>query len=74
MKKIQIYTEFIKLDQFMKLASLVTSGAEAKNMILEGCLFVNGQSCTQRGKKLREGDIIAFKEQQWIIENENHAN
>ncbi|OON98316.1 MAG: RNA-binding protein [Candidatus Epulonipiscium fishelsonii] len=74
MKKIQIHTEFIKLDQFMKLTSLVTSGSEAKALILEGYLFVNNQPCIQRGKKLRIGDIIEFKGQKWIINDENYKN
>lgn len=49
--------EYIKLDQALKHI-LGVSGGEAKDMILEGCVFVNGETAFQRGKKLRHGDIV----------------
>ena len=58
MEKIKIKTEYIKLDQFLKLSEIVMSGGEAKVMIMSEEVFVNGEVCTQRGKKLRSGDII----------------
>lgn len=60
MKQIKIETEFIKLDQFMKFASMVQTGGEAKMLIAGGLVLVNGEICTQRGKKVRPGDEIEF--------------
>ena len=61
MQSIQIRDEFIKLGQAMKLANLVGEGAEAKMLIQDGEVKVNGEVCTQRGKKLFSGDIFSFK-------------
>lgn len=58
MEKIQINTEFIKLDQLLKFANAVEGGGMAKNVILDGLVKVNGEVVLQRGKKLREGDIV----------------
>ncbi len=55
---IKIETEFIKLDQLLKFASVVGSGAEAKMFIKDGEVLVNGEVCSQRGKKIREGDKV----------------
>ena len=52
--------EFIKLGQALKKASLVGSGVDAKMVILDGLVQVNGQIETQRGKKLRNGDIVTY--------------
>lgn len=60
-EKISITTEFIKLDQLLKFASLAASGAEAKEMILDGIVSFNGEACTMRGKKVRDGDCIEVK-------------
>lgn len=60
MEKISITTEFIKLDSFLKLAALVGTGGEAKYVISEGMVTVNGEVCTMRGKKLRPGDKVSF--------------
>lgn len=60
MEKITINTEYIKLDSFLKLAVLVGSGGEAKQVINEGMVEVNGEVCTMRGKKLRAGDRVLF--------------
>ena len=60
MTNISITTDFIKLDSFLKLASLVSSGGEAKVIISEGLVKVNGEVCTMRGKKLREGDTVSY--------------
>lgn len=67
MENIKIDTEFIKLSQLMKMASLVQSGGEAKQFILDGLVIVNGEVCTQRGKKLYKDDIIEFDQQQYVI-------
>ena len=58
MQKILIHTEFIKLQDLMKLADLVSTGGEAKLRILNEEVTVNGEICTMRGKKCRAGDII----------------
>lgn len=58
---IGIYTEYIKLDSFMKLASMVMTGGEAKELILSGKVLVNGEVCTMRGKKLRPGDTVQLE-------------
>lgn len=64
MEKISITTEFIKLESLLKLANLVGSGGEAKLLIQEGAVQVNGAVCTQRGKKLRPGDRVRFQGQE----------
>ncbi len=56
MQKIIINTEFIKLDSALKLANTVGSGGEAKILILDEQVKVNGEVCTMRGKKLYNGD------------------
>ena len=60
-RNIQITGEYIKLDALLKYASIVSSGGEAKIFIREGEVFVNGESCLQRGKKIKTGDIVRFK-------------
>ena len=60
MEKILIHTEFIKLDSLLKLAGLVETGGEAKLLIQDGQVLVNGEVCTMRGKKLRGGDTVTL--------------
>lgn len=55
---VNITTDFIKLDQLLKFSGAVAIGSEAKELILEGKVSVNGEICTQRGKKIRSGDIV----------------
>lgn len=55
-----IETEFIKLQDAMKYANVVYSGGEAKVLIQEGQVEVNGETCTMRGRKLRPGDTFSF--------------
>ena len=57
---VSITTEYIKLDALLKLADAVSSGGEAKIIIQEGGVSVNGTVCTQRGKKLRSGDVVVL--------------
>ena len=61
MEKILINTEFIKLDSLLKFAAVVGTGGEAKYVISEGMVSVNGEVCTMRGKKLRPGDKVSFQ-------------
>ena len=60
MEIITIRDDFIKLGQALKLGGMVSSGVDAKIVIQDGLVEVNGQVETQRGKKLYEGDIITF--------------
>ncbi|HKL74920.1 MAG TPA: S4 domain-containing protein YaaA [Halanaerobiales bacterium] len=60
-EKIKIKTETINLDQFLKWANLVATGGEAKSLIQEGKVMVNGEIEYKRGKKLAEGDKVKLK-------------
>ena len=62
-----IHTEFIKLQDAMKYANIVYSGGEAKQMILDGMVSVNGEVCTMRGKKLYPGDSFCFHGDKYLI-------
>ena len=62
-----IQTEFIKLQDAMKYANIVYSGGEAKTLIQEGNVSVNGEVCTMRGKKLYNGDKFEFDGQTYLI-------
>ena len=62
-----ISTEFIKLQDAMKFANIVYSGGEAKALIQEGEVLVNGEVCTMRGKKLYPGDRFTFDGQNYLI-------
>ena len=58
MEMIEITTEYIKLQDLLKFAAAVQTGGEAKMVIQEGEVTVNGEVCTMRGKKCRAGDVI----------------
>lgn len=62
--------EYIKLDQFMKLANLVESGGQAKVLIQGGQVKVNGEVETRRGRKLRQGDAVEFAGELLVVEVE----
>lgn len=57
-EKIEITTEFIRLDALLKYSALSQTGGEAKLLIQDGEILVNGEVCTQRGKKIRAGDTV----------------
>lgn len=59
--------DHIKLGQFMKAANLVSSGSEAKALILNGDVKVNGEVCLMRGKKLKSGDRVSFSGKEVVI-------
>lgn len=67
MEKININTEYIKLDQLLKLANAVEGGGMAKNVILDGLVKVNDEVVLQRGKKLIKGDVIEFNNEMYLI-------
>lgn len=60
-KQVAVTTDFIRLDAALKLADAVQTGGHAKIVITEGEVKVNGEVCTQRGKKLRKGDTFSFE-------------
>lgn len=60
MEEIKINTEFIKLDAFLKWCGIASLGSEAKMYIYDEMVKVNGEICTQRGKKIRPNDVVSF--------------
>ncbi len=62
-----IRTPDIPLDALLKLANAVESGGFAKQAIQSGAVRVNGEACTQRGKKLRPGDAVLFRGVKYIV-------
>lgn len=68
--EIPIHTEFITLQDFLKFANAVESGGMAKNMVQNGQVALNGEICTQRGKKLRAGDVVSFLGQKYLVTQE----
>lgn len=71
MEEVRIKDEFIKLGQALKLANLVESGVDAKFVIQDGLVKVNGEVCTQRGKKLVDGDQVSFEGNTFVIKAQN---
>lgn len=67
MEKVKIDTEFIKLDQFLKMVNIAPSGGQAKIMIMSEDVKVNGNIELQRGKKLRSNDIIEVHNKKFQI-------
>jgi ribosome-associated protein len=67
---IKIYSEFIKLDQLLKMAGVTGSGSEAKFLILEGKILVNEEIETHRGRKIIPGDRVVVFERQFIVKSE----
>jgi ribosome-associated protein len=59
--------QFIKLGQFLKLLNLVESGGQAKHVIQDGLVQVNGMVETRRGRKLRRGDQVTFGDRTWLV-------
>lgn len=62
--------EYIKLDQFLKLAGIVETGGEAKHFILSGQVIVNGSIETRRGRKLYHGDVVTVDEEEMVVQVE----
>ena len=65
MKTMTITTEYIKLQDLLKLANAVETGGKAKECIQGGEVKVNGEVCTMRGKKLRPGDTVTFRGEEY---------
>lgn len=58
MKKVEIYTEYIKLEQMLKIADIVSTGGEAKLFLLTNDIYVNDEVENRRGRKLYKGDVV----------------
>ena len=71
MKTITIKTEFIKLQDLLKFANLVESGGEAKELIQDGQVQVDGEICTMRGKKIRPGQDVLFEGEHYTVRYED---
>ena len=69
METIRLREDYIKLGQALKAAGLVESGVEAKEVIQEGLVMVNGETYTRRGRKLYGGDIVIFDGEEIRIED-----
>ncbi len=69
MEIIKLKDEFIKLGQALKATGLVETGAEAKDVIQDGLVKVNGEVDTRRGKKLYNGDVVEFDGEEIKIED-----
>ena len=61
------HDEYIKLDQFLKLAQIVMTGGEAKTLIQEGLVKVNGEVELRRGRKLRHGDRVEVEGEELVV-------
>ncbi len=59
-RTVDILGEYIRLDALLKFSGLATTGGEAKQLIAQGLVTVNGETCTQRGKKVRPGDAVGL--------------
>jgi len=70
MEEIRIYTESIRLDAFLKFCAIAGTGGEAKNLVQEGCVEVNGELCSQRTRKLRTGDRVSVEGQEFLVTGE----
>lgn len=68
METIEIHTEFIRLDALLKLTGLVDTGGQAKFVIQNGEVSVNGETCMMRGKKLRPGDTASYAGKEFAVQ------
>lgn len=67
MKEVKINTDIIKLDSFLKWSGAVSLGSEAKIVIQNGEVKLNGEIMTMRGKKLSKGDIVEYNGESYKI-------
>ena len=67
MKTISIETEFVRLQDLLKLSGAADTGGEAKLAVQAGEVLVNGEVCTMRGKKLRPGDRVSFRGEEYGV-------
>lgn len=72
MENIRIHTDYIKLDDLLKFAGILGSGGQAKAVIKDGLVKVDGEVCLMRGKKLHSGEIVEFDGKKIkVINNDN---
>lgn len=70
-EEIRINTDFIKLDSLLKFSGLAETGSIAKMLVQDGKVKVNDEICTARGKKIRSGDTVSFRNINLKVINEN---
>lgn len=70
-EEVIINTDFIRLDSFLKFKGIAETGGQAKEMVQSGIVKINGEVCTARGKKLRNGDVVSVFSTDYSIKNEN---
>lgn len=70
MKEIKIYTEYVTLGQFLKIADIIQTGGEAKFFLSENVVYVNDEEDNRRGRKLRNGDVVLVGKEKYQIVNE----
>lgn len=68
MISVKIESEFIKLEQFLKFASIAQTGGMAKELIKESMVKVNDEVETRRSKKLYPGDVVEFEGEKYVVE------
>ena len=70
MKTINIYTDYITLGQFLKLAGIIRNGGEAKSFLLNTLVTVNGENEARRGRKLYDGYVVKVNNADFLIKND----
>lgn len=70
-EEIKITTDFIKLDSLLKFAGLAETGSMAKMLVQDGKIKVNGEICTARGKKIKNQDVVSFRNIELKVIHEN---
>lgn len=73
-ESIKISGDFIKLDSLLKFAGFTDTGGIAKEVVQAGKIKVNGEVCTQRGRKIRPGDVVGIDELDVLVTVENDGN
>lgn len=68
---VKINTDYIQLQSFLKFKGISETGGQAKEFIQDGIIKVNGEVCTARGKKLRNGDVVTAFATDYLILNED---
>ena len=71
-KNIYIKSGYIKLDALLKFASIASTGGEAKYLIQNGDVFVCGEPCKLRGKKIKPGDIVRYSDSTLIVKQASY--
>lgn len=71
MKELKIYTEYVTLGQFLKIADIIQTGGEAKLYLSQNIITINGEVDNRRGRKLRNNDIVLIGKEEYRILNEN---